>query len=358
MKRGTFMPENVRIGVIGTGWWASEYHIPGVLAHPQAELVAICDLDETRLVKTAQAYQLHNTYSDYRAMLARERLDGVVIATPHATHYAIARDCLEHNLHLLIEKPMTLYARDARELVEMAAARSREIMIGYTWNEYAHVQHARQAFLSGAMGQVQYVNSSFSSNVTYFLSGKVRPDYSTAPFSVHGPSDYYNRPEMMGGGQGHLQLTHSIGLMLYVTGLRPLQVQALMNNHGHAVDLVDAFSVAFEGGALGVIGGTGNAGDNYRMALSVYATGGCYIADSLAKFATLRKQGGQAESFAWELGTQDEFAVTRNFIDVIQGQPVNHAPGETGWRVVELLDAAYRSAREGGRPVSIQALYE
>lgn len=352
------MSQKVRIGVIGAGWWASDYHIPGLLAEPQVELAAVCDPHAERLAETAQAYGIAKTYADYREMLAREALDGAIIATPHATHYPIARDCLERGLHVLIEKPMTLYARDARELVEMAAARGREIMIGYTNHHYRQFQQARAAILSGQIGPVQYVNSSFSSDVYQFLSGKVSRENSPIRYAVHGPSENYNRPELLGGGQGHLQLTHSIGLLFFITGLRAQRVQALMNSHGLTTDLVDVFSVGFEGGALGLVGGTGNAGANHRSALAVYGAEGCYVSEPLAKFHALRDKSGRPLPLDEAPPPPYQYSVTRNFVEVIQGRAENQAPGEIGWRAVELLDAAYRSAQEAGRPVNVEELYQ
>jgi predicted dehydrogenase len=76
------MTETIRLGVIGAGWWATEAHIPGILSHPNARLVAICDPHAERLAEAARAYPVEKTYSDFRAMLDKETLDGVIIATP------------------------------------------------------------------------------------------------------------------------------------------------------------------------------------------------------------------------------------------------------------------------------------
>lgn len=351
------MTDKVRVGVIGTGWWATEYHIPGVQAEPAAELVAVCDPHEGRLAEAVQAYGLTKTYTDYRAMLAHERLDAVIIVTPHATHYPIASDCLDCNLHLLVEKPMTLYAREARSLVERAGALRREVMTGYTYHYYRHIQQAREAIAAGRIGQLQYVNASFSSDVLRFLNGRVSAQNAPIAYAVHGPSEDYNQPELLGGGEGHLQLTHSIGLMFYVTGLRARRAQALMNNHGLSTDLVDAISVGFEGGALGVVGGTGNAGGNNRMALAAYGSEGCYIFDSLGRFAALRDKTGQSLPLEFDAPAPYRYSVTRNFVAAIQGKAANQASGEIGWRAVELLDAAYRSAGQNGQPVDVEDLY-
>ena len=125
------MASKARIAVIGAGWWSTYTHIPGLQANPSAELVAVCDTDPSKLAAAAAAYHLDRTYTDYAQMIEQERPEGVVIATPHATHFRIAKHCLEQSLHVMLEKPMTLYAADARALVELAQAQRRELIIGY-----------------------------------------------------------------------------------------------------------------------------------------------------------------------------------------------------------------------------------
>lgn len=349
------MSSTVRIGIIGAGWWATEAHIPGVLNHPDARLVAVCDPNAERLQKAASAYSIDRTYSSHLQMLDQEELDGVIIVTPHATHYELARACLERNLHILVEKPLTLYARDARDLIRTAQARGVVLTTGYNLNFSPQAQRARAAVLNGELGVVQYVVSSFSSDMTHFLGGGVSRDNAPVRFAVNEPGEGYNQPQLLGGGQGHLQLTHSVGLLLFITDLKPQRVQAMMNNLGLKVDMVDAFSVAFDNGALGLVGGTGNAGRNYRMALAVYGSEGCYLADSLAQVAFLRSKDGHQEDLL--PGDTLDYPTTKNFIDVILGRAVSQAPGEIAWRAVELLDAAYRSAQNQGQPVNVEDLY-
>jgi predicted dehydrogenase len=352
------MADTARLGIIGTGWWATEAHIPGVLEHPDAMLVAACDADPARLQTAAQAFGLERTYTDYQEMLDRERLDAAIVVTPHATHAAIARDCLARDLHVLLEKPMTLYAADAKMLVDLAAARDKELLIGYTYNYAPQAQRAREIIGSGALGAVQYVTCSFASDVAGFLGGRVGEMAAPRPYRVQGPSDAYNQPELMGGGEGHLQVTHSAGLMFFVTGLRAEVVHALMRNHGLAVDLVDAMVVSFEGGAIGTVGGTGNAGRNHQMALTVYCEEGCFLADTMARTGVIRRNDGSAEDLAGLSRPWSRTTVTHNFIDCILGRAVNGSPGEVGWRTVELLDAAYRSVARGGAAVRVSELYE
>ncbi len=356
--------ERVRIGVIGAGWWATEYHIPGVLEDASAELVAICDPNESVLQKSAEVYQVKNTYLDYRDMLEKEKPDAAIVVTPHATHYQIARDCLERDCHVLIEKPMTLKARHANELVIMANQLSKVITIGYTFHYYQQSQRAREVIASGSLGAVEYLNCSFASDMTGFLGGKVSEENSPIRYKVHAPSENYNKPEMLGGGQGHLQMTHPIGYLFYVTGLRARRVQAMMSSLGRSVDMIDTINVEFEGGALGVVGGTGNSRHSHRMALAVYCQDGMYLVDTQAQYSAIRhwRDGtplnGETENLEWNPTARTHHAVTHNFIQAILGNEPNHAPGEIGLRAVELLDAAYQSVQEDGRPILVEELYK
>jgi predicted dehydrogenase len=182
-------------------------------------------------------------------------------------------------------------------------------------------------------------------------------------YPVHGPGAVYSKPALSGGGHGHLQITHSSGLLFFVTGLRAQRVSAFMHNHGLALDLVDVMSVEFEAGALGSVGGSGNlAGTGYgRLGLMIYAEDGVIDLEINTKRAAVYRRGQEPEFIEPPTDMAADyprFATARNLVDVILGQADNQSPGEIGWRSVELLDAAYRSAQQAGQPVLIETLYD
>jgi len=352
------MTDKARIAVIGTGWWATSVHLPALLANPFAELVAICDADPTRLQAAAQAFSIGHAYANHHEMLEREQIDGVILATPHATHYPLALDCLRNGLHVLIEKPMTLYAAHARDLVLLAREQRRELLIGYPWNYTRPAIHARDLLASGTLGAGQFVMCVFNSYCIDLFHGNDHSDRPNA-YRVHGPGAVYSQPQLSGGGHGHLQLTHSIGLMSFITGLRPRRVTALMQNHGLPVDLVDAITVEFEGGALGILGGTSNARPS-NLDLQIHCAGGAILVDMIAATASIRRHNGPAEEvrLSAEEAPYPSDAPSANLVDVVLGRAANGSPAEPGWRTVELLDAAYRSAQAGGQPIAIADLYD
>ena len=327
-------------------------------ANQAAKLVAVCDANGERLKAAAQAYGIDETADDYQTLLAREDLDGVVVATPHVTHYQIVRDCLSRDLHVLVEKPMTLYAWQAQELIYLASQRRRELIVGYPWHYGPHARRAREIIESGVLGAIQYVSCLFSSYIIELLRGHDGSERSGA-YPVHGPGAVYSKPQLSGGGMGHLQITHSAGLMFFVTQLRAQRALALMRNHDLPLDLVDAMAVEFAGGALGMVGGTGN-GIHRKLDLQVHCERGCIDMDMVAATTIIRRHDGSQEALdplAGEQAGYPRFAPADNLVEVVLGRSENGSPAEIGWATVELLDAAYRSAHNGGQAVAIQDLY-
>src|SRR5215469_13418074 len=113
-------PRKARVAVIGTGWWSTYTHIPGLLENPTAELVALCDPDETRLRTAAERFGVARTYTSVDELLEREERDGAVVAVYHSAHYPVARACLDAGLPIMLEKPMVLHAEEGRDLLERA----------------------------------------------------------------------------------------------------------------------------------------------------------------------------------------------------------------------------------------------
>ena len=149
------MTSTARIAVIGTGWWSTSAHIPALQAHPGVSEIVLCDHDPLRLAAAANAFGIERRYVDLHEMLACEALDGAVVATNHASHFVITKTCLEHGLHVMLEKPMTLYASEARALVELAQARALELIIGYPWHYTREAIQARALIACSCRGCVR-----------------------------------------------------------------------------------------------------------------------------------------------------------------------------------------------------------
>jgi len=119
--------QKVRTAVIGVGY-LGRFHAQKYAALPSAELVAVVDASEENRAKVA-AETGCRAAADYREILGA--VDAVSIATPTPLHYPIAKECLEHGVHVLVEKPITTTLDEARDLVATAARRGRVLQVGH-----------------------------------------------------------------------------------------------------------------------------------------------------------------------------------------------------------------------------------
>ena len=111
---------NKDIAVIGCGYWGKNLvrNFAGLGA-----LHTVCDADPEALARVASLYAGVVTASDYRHVLASPEIKGVVIATPAALHYRLAREALLAGKDVFVEKPLALKVGEGRELVALAEER-------------------------------------------------------------------------------------------------------------------------------------------------------------------------------------------------------------------------------------------
>lgn len=148
----------LKIGAIGCGYWGPNL-IRNFIEIPESELIAIADLQQEQLNRITTRYpQIEVATHHYRDLFSLG-LDGVVVATPPHTHFAIARECLMHGLHVLIEKPITLDSQDAYQLTTLAREYNRVLMVGHTFEYNPAVRMLRQMIDSGELGEIYYVDA-------------------------------------------------------------------------------------------------------------------------------------------------------------------------------------------------------
>lgn len=343
-----------RIGVIGTGWWSTYAHLPSLRDEPAAEIVALADPDETALRRAGEAFGVAARYGDHRRMLEAEAPDGVVVATPHATHYAIVKDALVAGVGVMVEKPMVLRASEARDLVAEAERRDVPLIVGYPYHFVPQYARLRELIAAGRLGQLQLVHGLFASMVLEYYRGNPAAYQQTFGWDVTGPgAATYSDPAVAGGGQGQTQVTHAAALLLWLTGLTPVAVAATMATFGLEVDLCDALALRFAEGAVGTLASTGGIptaqSANQQLEYRIYGDAGYALLDAMAGTCAIYDADGAVERLptvpAAERSPKE--ATARHLVDVLLGRAENRSPGALGAQVVALLEAAYRSAAEG-----------
>jgi len=350
------MPDKVRLGFIGAGWWATSNHMPILAARDDVELAGVCRLGAEELEQVRSRFGFGYATEDYRELLENCELDGVVVASPHPLHHEHAMAALDAGLHVMCEKPMTTRAAHARQLVEKANAGDRHLLVPYGWHYKRFVQRAKARMDEGVVGEIEYVLCHMASPIRTLLSGQefdVDQDSGSSESALFGPDvSTWADPVKAEGGYGHAQISHSSGMLFWLTGLRARSVFALMSGPGAEVELYDAMTVRFENGSVGSISGAGTVpvSQGFQVDLRIFGDSGVLLLDCERARMEILGHDGKTESMDLdpEEGAYDCSGPPANFVDLISGATdVNSAPGEAAMRGVEVLDAAYRSAESG-----------
>jgi len=141
----------VRVGQAGLGAWGANLvrNVDEV-----ADLAWLCDSSQTRLDALARRYPGARTTTSFDELLADQSVEAVVVATPVPTHYALARQALEADKHVFVEKPPAMRADEMAELVRIAEERNRVLMPGHLLLYHPGVRKLKELVDSGDLGEV------------------------------------------------------------------------------------------------------------------------------------------------------------------------------------------------------------
>ncbi len=147
----------IKVGIIGYGYWGPNL-TRNFYELPSSQLVAIADLRDDQLKRAGSRYPGVVLTQDYQELF-KMGLDAVVISTPPKTHYKVAKDCLLHDLNVLVEKPLTLNSHDGEELVQIADDRQLTLMVGHTFEYNSAVTAMKQYIDSKELGDLYYIDT-------------------------------------------------------------------------------------------------------------------------------------------------------------------------------------------------------
>lgn len=170
----------INIGVIGCGYWGPNL-IRNIAELPSANLVAVADARPDRLKHIKTLYPFVQITENYQDMFSMG-IEAVIIATPPHTHFAIASDCLNHGINVLVEKPLTLNSADAEALIKLADERNLTLMVGNTFEYNSAVEMLKNVIDSGELGEIFYIDA-VRTNLGLF-STKLNVMWDLAPHDV------------------------------------------------------------------------------------------------------------------------------------------------------------------------------
>jgi predicted dehydrogenase len=145
-----------RVAVLGSGYWGVNY-VRVLSELPDAEVAVVCDQNTSRLDEVARRFPGTPLADDLQEALAVENVQAVVVCTPAVTHREVAGLALEAGKHVLVEKPLTTSVSEADELVELADACRRVLLVSHTFVYNPGVRKIKALMRADVLGAVYYV---------------------------------------------------------------------------------------------------------------------------------------------------------------------------------------------------------
>jgi len=337
----------VQLAQVGTGDWGANL-VRNFASLADCRLALLCDTDAARLAKAAKMAPGARTTTDPEEVAKDGSIEAVAIASSAVTHYHLAKRFLEAGKDVYVEKPMTLRAAEAADLVRLAEEKDRILMVGHLLLYHPAVVKLAGLLQAGELGELRYIYAQRTN------LGKVRPDenalWSFAP--------------------------HDIAVILHLLGEAPVDVSA----RGEAFLQPGIHDVVF----LYLRFGSGHLGHVHVSWLDPHKVRRFTVVGS-KKMAVLDDQepteklriydkgvdAGSVVDFARSLsvrsgdiwiprldGGEPLTIECRHFIECVRTRQKPRTDGAHGLQVIRVLEAASRSLASGGTPVRLDSLDE
>lgn len=350
------MSKKIKVGLIGTGSISQSVHIPAYKKHPDAEIVAICDINLDTLKKVGDDLEIPEKlrFEKYDDLLKLKEIDMVDVCTPNYVHMDPTIKGLKAGKHVMCEKPIALDAKQGQKMVDAATESGKKLMIAYCWRWNSGAQALKRFVDAGSLGDTYYAR-------VQALRRRGVPSWGV-----------FIDKEKQGGGPLIDIGCHALDLTLWLMG-HPKPVAASGKTYTHFGTKKGTFGVwgpwdydnytvedfatgliRFDNGATLVLESSFCANiENDIFNTTILGTeGGCTL-DPLKMY---REENGtlidvSPVKLQQKVGTHEGEIIA--FLDAIKNDKPSPVPGEDGLMVAKILDAIYKSS-ELGKEVAIK----
>ncbi len=312
------MDKNYNVAIVGCGG-ISHMHAGWYVNEPRTNIIAIADLDEERLNSFGERHNVEKKYTDYVDMLENEEIDLVSVCTRPKHHAPIVVETAKRRVKgILSEKPMAENLGQAKSMLEACKQHGVKLAIDHQVRFSTPYQHARQMIADGAIGEI---------------------------YRIHG---------ICGGGDLKDNATHTVDLMLYVYGDKPVswvigQIERIGTPTKYDLHSED-FAIGyfkFEDNVRGIIESGNDTAPGYHH-IYCYGSGGeLELAAPGGPGIRIRNSESNGEWVSPELPSGSN--PVRDMIETVEEDREHRSSGYEGYATLELLMAIYESSRKRQR---------
>lgn len=161
---------SVKLGVIGCGRATETLHLPALRYLPDAEVLAVADIDSDRLQRVADRFHIAHRYGDFQTLLKNPSLEAVAVCVPPHFHVEVALAALDAGKHLLIEKPLALNLEECDRLIERAKQTGTKTTVGFNLRWHRLVRQAREIIQRGTLGPIELMRTALTSGIRHRMN--------------------------------------------------------------------------------------------------------------------------------------------------------------------------------------------
>lgn len=332
-----------RVGLIGYGYWGPNL-LRNLVAQANAEVVGVVEGNPNARAKCAMLYPHLSIFATLDEFLAKGTVDAVVIATPPSTHCELAVRCLKAGANVLVEKPLAMSSAECDKILAVAKEKNLQVMVDHTFAFHPAVEYLANSTDRGDLGELLYYDS-------------VRVNLGGFQPSTNALWDL---------------APHDLSILdLLLKGKVPTEVSAVGIRHcGSTVENLCYLNLKYDNNFIAHLNlnwmapvkvRTITVGGSKKMAIyddnlptekvKVYDKS---VTLSSATDTDFRVNYRSGDMIAPAISMREALqGVISHFISCVINGSVPVCDGESGKRVVQILEAASISMAEGGRPVAI-----
>jgi predicted dehydrogenase len=334
------------MGVIGYGYWGPNL-VRNFAEAPGAQVTALSDMRPDRLKAALKRYPALKTTANYRDLLNDPEIDAVAIATPVSTHFALAMEALKAGKHVLVEKPMTSTSKEAERLIDEAERRHLTLMVDHTFAYTGAVRKIKELIANGSAGDIYYYDSVRVNLGLFQHDVNVLWDLAVHDLAILDYVLPFNPCAVSATGIGHLPgkpeniayltlfFDHPLIAHIHVNWLAPVKVRRTLIGGSRQMIVYDDLEPSekiktYDKGVT--LNGNSDPESKYQLLV------GYRVGDMWAPHLDM---------------TEALLTEAAHFVRCVEQGEAPETDGNSGLRVVRILEAATRSMHASGRPVDL-----
>src|SRR5438093_1019122 len=150
------MGKKINVGFVGAGYWGQKL-LPKFLSAPDAAVRVVCDIHSGNRAAVQQKFPQISIAESWEAVFTDRELDGMVITTPPASHFSLAKKALDAGKHVWVEKPLALRLEENRDLVQLARAKKTVLFVDHTFLYDPAVTMIREMIHQGELDDIYHL---------------------------------------------------------------------------------------------------------------------------------------------------------------------------------------------------------